>query len=82
MSERTLPARNFFFTYFVGHQRSKTDGFKKIEKKNFRAERSLSDIFSKKNLVHDVKWKILRWPPSFEPLGQAGSHGPSDRESP
>ena len=34
--------------------------------------RSLSDISSKNIFVHDDKWKILREPWKFEPLGQKG----------
>ena len=34
---------------------------------------------SKKN-VHDVKWKIPRWPRKFEPLGQKGSTRHLERE--
>ena len=38
------------------------------------------DIFSKNFFAHDDKWKILRWPWKFEPLGQKGSKRHFERE--
>ena len=49
-------------------------------KQIFRAERLLSDIFSKKSFVHDNERTIQRWPWKFEPLGQMGSNRHLKRE--
>ena len=60
MTDRTPTVRKIFYQIFsVVCGTKRTVSKKKLENFFFRAERSLSVIFSKKFLVHDNKWKIL-----------------------
>ena len=55
-----LRYEKFFIRFFRSSVVQNGRFQKKLEKFFFRAERSLSVIFSKIFLVHDNKWKILR----------------------
>ena len=46
----------------------------------FEPKGQFRTFFRKKNFVHDVKWKIPRWPWNLESLGQKGSRGHLERE--
>ena len=78
--DRTFTARKKCFDILSVTSGPKGTVKKKILKKTFRAERLLSDIFSKNCFVHDNKCKILGWPWKFELLGQIRSKGHFERE--
>ena len=61
------PGSKFFFTYFVGHQRSKTDGFKKDLKKIFEPKGHFRAFFEKQNWSTMLSGKFHVDPKIFSP---------------